>query len=146
MQHHSLSLALQSKLGPEDREAYAFANALRVETLEGRLRAIWTHPANELAGMTTGTGKYRRVPVAVAIARALGLIAGASDYLFLWERGSLAMEFKSAKGRLNDAQTDFRRWCEMVGVPFHIVRSVDQGLDLLETAGVLIPERRVATA
>ncbi|TXH10345.1 MAG: hypothetical protein E6R03_15535 [Hyphomicrobiaceae bacterium] len=136
MGHHSLSRNVN--LGPEDREAYSFANELRVAVLEGRLRAVWTHPANELGGLT----QRRRdgsviVPVQIAIARALGLITGSSDYLFLWEGGSCAIEFKSSKGRLSFGQTDFRDWCDLNRVPFHIARSAAEGLEFLRNHGVL---------
>lgn len=130
MQHRSLSVRF--KLGPEDSEAYRFANALRAAALEGRLSAVFLHPANELAN-----SKGKRVSPAIALAKALGLITGASDYLFLWDGGSAAIEFKSAKGSLSKGQRDFRDWCAAQGVPFHIARSCEQGLQILKDMGVL---------
>jgi len=135
MAHHSLSARVM--LGPEDREAYSFANDLRKATLEGRLRAVWTHPANELAAAKVGKGGKVVVPVGVAIARALGLITGTSDYLFHWHSGGCAMEFKSKTGRLTQGQKDYRDWCDLARVPFHVVRSADEGMDLLRGYGVL---------
>lgn len=132
-----VALARSFALGPEDAEAYAFANALRALTLEGRLKAVWTHPANELAAATVVKGKVR-VPPRVALAKALGLIGGSSDYLFLWDGGSAAFEFKSDKGSLSPSQRDWRDWCDRADVPFHVVRSVRQGLNLLECLGVLV--------
>src|SRR3546814_923482 len=38
------------KIKAEERLAIDFANALRAATIEGRLRSVWTHPANEIAG------------------------------------------------------------------------------------------------
>ncbi|CAB5162434.1 hypothetical protein UFOVP152_28 [uncultured Caudovirales phage] len=122
-------------LGPEDLTCMAFVTELRAATLGGRLRAVWTHPANELAGLSPRSP--RPMLVRAAIARALGLITGSSDYLFLWEGGSLAMEFKSDKGSLTDGQRDFRSWCADMGVPFHVVRSASAGLQILRDAGVL---------
>lgn len=139
MDHRALSRSM--RLGPEDSEAYAFAQELRVATLEGRLKAVWTHPANELAAATVEGGKVR-VPARVALARALGLITGSSDYLFLWDGGSAAIEFKSDQGSLTPSQRDFRDWCTAKRVHFFVVRSVKQGLDLLESLGVL--DRRPA--
>lgn len=126
MAHASLSRSV--RLGEEDRMAYAFANELRVAVLEGRLKAVFSHPANELAG---------RPGVASAIARALGLITGATDYLFLAPTGSLALEAKSATGSLSKGQRDFRDWCAHVGVPFHVFRTVDEGLAHLRAHGIL---------
>ena len=135
MSYTKLSRSL--KIGEEDREALTFANALRAATLEGRLDAVWLHPANELAGITRKTPKgYRTLPQ-VALARALGLITGTSDYVFLRSSGALAIEFKSARGSLRLAQRDFRDWCEARGVPFHVVRSAEDGLQILRDAGAL---------
>ncbi|NBC37345.1 hypothetical protein GTZ99_12370 [Novosphingobium sp. FSY-8] len=127
------------KTGPEDCECLAFVTELRVATLEGRLRAVWTHPANELAGMVRKSPRGGvAVPPQVALARALGLITGTSDYLFLWDSGALAMEFKAGSNRLTDGQSDFSEWCALMGVPFHLVRSAAAGLEVLRNAGRLV--------
>lgn len=110
--------------------AIPFANQLRVHTLKGRLRAVWCHPANELAGAARATP-------AAAIARALGLIAGSSDFLFLWKDGAGALEAKSDVGRLSPGQKDFRDWCDLMGVPFHVFRTADEGESYLRGWGVL---------
>lgn len=139
MSHTNLSRTF--KLGEEDRTAYGFANTLRAATLAGSLKAVWTHPANELGGMTTKRktpeGFRATVPPIVALAKALGLITGASDYLFLWKDGCCAIEFKSATGRLSSSQRDFRDWAAMHDVPFHLVRSEEEGLAVLRQHGVL---------
>ncbi|HWU01654.1 MAG TPA: hypothetical protein VN222_02845 [Novosphingobium sp.] len=139
MDHRALSTPAQLRLGPEDKEAYAFANELRALTLEGRLAAVWTHPANELAGMVrkAANGKVV-VPPQIAVARALGLITGTSDFLFMWHDGACAIEFKSKTGTMTSGQRDFRDWCAMARVPFHLVRSVEAGLSVLRHAGVLL--------
>lgn len=131
------ALARTFKLGEEDREAYRFANEIRGLTLEGRLRAVFTHPANELGGQVRVSNGRRIVPPIVALAKALGLITGSSDYLFLWATGSAAIEFKSATGSLSPAQRDFRDWCVMHCVPFHVARNAAQALDILRGHGVL---------
>jgi hypothetical protein len=133
MNHHAL--ARTTNLGPEDSEAYAFANELRAATLEGRLLAVFTHPANELAGLPPSAP--RSFLVRAAIARALGLITGTSDYLFLAGDCSLAMEFKAGRNGLTPAQRDFRAWCEQMGVSFYLVRSCAEGLAVLRERGLL---------
>lgn len=135
MDHRPLSSGF--KLGPEDTEAYRFAMDLRAATLAGTLKAVWLHPANELGGQTTlRKGKRVATPLA-ALARALGLITGASDYLFLHATGSLAIEFKSATGSLSPGQRDFRDWCEAQGVPFYTARSAALGCAILREKGLL---------
>jgi hypothetical protein len=138
MQYASLSRSV--RLGEEDAMAVQFANDLRKATLEYRLKAVWTHPANEIAGMVTMVRGKPRVPVQIAIAKALGLITGSSDYLFLWNHGSCALEAKSARGSLTQGQRDFRDWCNFAGVPFHVFRTVDDGLAILQQHGILEPE------
>lgn len=121
----------RGKLGPEDAESYAFANSLRLATLEGRLKAVWLHPANELAYAP-------RIKAQAGKARALGLINGASDFLFLWSGKSLAIEMKSKTGSLTPGQKDFAAWCRDAGVPYYVARSCDAGLAVLAEYGVLV--------
>ena len=123
------------KLGPEDSEALIFANELRKATLEGRLHGLWLHPANELCGIPPKSP--RSFLVRAAIARALGLINGASDYIFLFHNGTLVMEFKSKTGTMTQGQKDFRDWANMVSVPHYVVRSADAGLAILKDHGIL---------
>ena len=130
-------LARTARLTAEDEMAIGFANDLRKAVLEGRLRAVFCHPANELAGFVTMKGGKVRVPVQIAIARALGLITGTADYLFLWNGGCCALEAKSETGGLRLAQRDFRDWCKLNGVPYHVFRSAEEGLSILRGYGVL---------
>jgi hypothetical protein len=93
-----------------------------------------------------------------SLAVALGLVAGSTDYVFLWQAqqkdgygqyfGGCWMEFKRGKlsatehrarrsaGQLSDKQKLFRQWCELVGVPHHVVNTAREGLDLLKGYGV----------
>lgn len=128
MQYTSLSARL--RLGPEDFMAVQFANALRVHVLEGRLRGVFCHVPNELAGSARATP-------AAAIARAAGLISGASDYLFLWDSGSGVLEAKSKTGSLSPSQKDWRDWCVATGVRHAVFRSVEEGEAQLREWGVL---------
>lgn len=107
-----------------------FASNLRVLTCEGRLAAVWFHPANELCfGHKTG--------IRAAISRAMGMHVGISDYIFLTGTGSYALEAKHGRGSLTANQTDFRAWCQAQGVAFTVFRTVDEGLDALRGWGLL---------
>lgn len=129
MQHAGVSSALYRSMGPEDKMACQFAADLRVASIEGRLKAVWCHPANELAhGHKTGAK--------AAIARAMGMHRGVSDFLFLWDGGSAALEAKSTVGRMTDNQTDFFHWCAAHGVRHSVFRSVPEGLGLLQGWGI----------
>lgn len=138
MHHKGLSSSV--KLGAEDAEAYRFAQDLRQAAIGGRLLAVFTHPANELAHMGKTVKGVFRVAVQAAVARALGLITGSSDYLFLHKTGALAIEFKSKTGRLTEGQADFRDWCGALNVPFHVVRSREEAIGVLRDAGLLVDE------
>lgn len=121
------------RLGPEDVIAIDFANRLREWTLTDKLIAVWTHIPNEVAGGTKNAG------LRYAIAKALGMISGAADYVFLWDRGSAAIEMKAPRGTQNQNQSDFQKWCELMGVPYYLARSADEGEGILRNLGVLKP-------
>lgn len=122
------------KLKPEERLAVDFADALRDATLSGELRAVWTHPANEIAGRRSGLSMIR-----YAIAKRMGLIDGTADYLFLWADGSGALEAKVGSGRQQDNQIDFQWWCDANGVRYSVFTSVEDGMNKLREWGALRP-------
>lgn len=124
------------KLAPEEQLAVAFATELRRATSEGRLRAVWTHPANEIAGRRSGLSQIR-----YAIAKAMGLIYGTPDYLFLASHRSVALEAKVPGNGQQDNQKDFEFWCRCVGVEYRLFTSVEQGLDILKELGLLTDDR-----
>lgn len=130
MAYNGLSPRLRIK--PEEDLTIRYANALRFAALEGRLSAVFTHPANELAGHSTSTARS-------AIARAMGLISGTTDFLFLADGRCLAQEAKIGRNDLTPKQRDFQRWCEASNVPFRTFRSVEEGLDQLRELGLLTP-------
>jgi hypothetical protein len=121
------SLNPRVKVGPEDHVCAAFVSGLRAATLEGRLDAVWTHPANELC----------KADVATAIARVLGLIPGSPDYWFIWKGGGALLEAKAGKNTLSPPQKSFRAWADAKGVPFYVFYSAEEGFAILEQLGVL---------
>lgn len=120
------------RLKPEEQLAIEFATALREATLCSRLKCVWTHPANEIAGRRDNLAKIR-----YTIAKAMGLIDGTSDYLFLWANGSGALEAKIGRNKQQSNQIDFEIWCNEMGVPYRTFTSVAEGLAILGEWGVL---------
>jgi hypothetical protein len=120
------------RIKAEERLAIDFANSLRAATIEGKLRCVWTHPANEIAGR-----QNRLAQIRYTIAKAMGLIDGTSDYLFLWHTGSGALEAKIGKNSQQPNQIDFEIWCKEMGVPYRTFTTVDDGLSILAEWGVL---------
>lgn len=124
-------------LKAEEALAVEFAIALRQASLEGRLRCVWTHPANEIAGRRDNKAQIR-----YAIAKAMGLIDGTADYLFLWATGSGALEAKVGKNGQQPNQIDFEAWCAEMGVPYRTFTSTSEGLAILTEWGVLAPAKK----
>jgi hypothetical protein len=120
------------RLKPEEVLAVAFADALRAATLDGTLRAVWTHPANEIAGRRSGLSMIRYV-----IAKRMGLIDGAADYLLLWADGSGALEAKVGSNGQQPNQLDFEWWCTTNGVRYATFTTVEEGLERLREWGAL---------
>ena len=129
------------RLQPEEALAVAFADELRRAVLEGRLRAVWTHPANELAGRRSGLSEIR-----YAIAKAMGLVHGTPDYLFLASDRSGALEAKTGTGTQQQNQKDYETWCLAVGVPYRVFRSIEEGLAILVDWGMLVEDREQGRA
>ncbi len=120
------------KIKPEERLAIDFATALRAFTIEGKLRCVWTHPANEIAGHQGRLAQMR-----YALAKAMGLIPGTADYLFLWKDGAGVLEAKVGKNGQQPNQIDYEAWCMEMGVPYRIFTTVDEGVAILREWGVL---------
>jgi len=72
-----------------------------------------------------------------AIAKAMGIIPGVSDTIFLWEGVAHLIEFKTETGRQSPDQVHWQLFVEKAGFDYYIIRSLEQfqGLieDILET-------------
>jgi hypothetical protein len=127
---HYAGLSRGTEVQPEDNMCVIFANQLRELSLQGKLRAVWLHPANELCfGHKTG--------VRAAISRAMGMHVGVSDYVFLTGSRGFALEAKFGKNGLTDNQKDFREWCAHADVPHRVFRSVEEGINALREWGLI---------
>lgn len=121
----------KGRTGPEDRLAIEVANYLRAAVLEGRLSATFTHIPHEIGGAGIAA------KVRLALAKAMGLIAGSADYVFVWPTGGGWIELKAPGGSLNPAQKDFRDWCEGTRTPYAVARSLDEVIHILSQWGAL---------
>ena len=122
--------------GPETILCESFSNWLRAETLEGRIQGVWTHVPNEIGYMS----QSKSAQFIYAIAKAMGMIVGSPDYVFLTKSGSLALEAKSANGNQNPSQKDFQSWCENESVPYHIFKTLDQAQKILKENQIWHPK------
>lgn len=117
---------------PEQTLCTEFASQLRALTLEGKMLCTWTHVPNEI-----GWSNSRAAQIIYAAAKAMGMIVGAPDYVFLASHGSLALEAKSKTGRQHDRQVDFEAWCGEQNVPYEIFRTVEDGMAILRKYGMI---------
>ena len=91
-------------------------------------RCIAFHPANE-----------GRSPREGAKLKAMGVVAGVADFIFLLEDEPhwAAMELKAGKNGLSVNQRAFRDRCEALGRPFVVVRSLAEALVHLDEWGLV---------
>lgn len=70
--------------------------------------------------------------VARAMSRkSVGLVAGVSDTIFLWEGEAHLIEFKTPTGRQSAKQKDWQNKVSAAGFWYYIIRSLDEFKDLI---------------
>lgn len=86
----------------------------------------------------------KRSKVEGARLKALGMLPGVADMLFVIGGRAHYLEFKTPIGRQTENQKAFQLCCEAAGVPYELVRSIDQAMAVLARWGVLREMRRAA--
>ena len=70
----------------------------------------------------------------------MGLLPGVADYIFMWRSGSLTkvgfLEFKTQKGKQTTSQKEFEKQSNALNIPYELVRSEKEGIDILIKWGV----------
>lgn len=123
--------------GEEDKLAISVATMLRVASLEGRLKATWTCIPHEVGAVPLKSAEFKKRQTRYAKAKAMGLIAGSTDYVFVWPGGGGWMELKTQNGALSPKQRQFRDWCRATGCEWIVCRSLEEAVDALVSWGVL---------
>ncbi len=116
---------VRKRRNPEGEAQRAIVSTLRMVLPKG---SIVHHAANELPG-------GRTMKTQQAIRKALGAWPGFPDLVVIAEGRLMLMEVKSATGRLSEAQEAFRDLMLGQGVPWALVRSVDDALGALRDHG-----------
>jgi hypothetical protein len=86
-------------------------------SLDGSLRGLWFHVPNESV-VRTKTDMIR-----LKQKKAIGMMAGAPDLVFLKSDGCLQVELKTAKGRLSDNQKAWKDHSVKHEIPYVVARS-----------------------
>jgi hypothetical protein len=130
------------KIGAEDEQCIMFADRLREAALQGRLKTTFSHLPHEVGGGS------KNAALRYSLAKALGLITGSYDFVFVWNGGGGWIEFKRSKlsatehrarrdaGRLTETQKLFGQWCDLLEVKHAVVTSASEGLAILREWGV----------
>lgn len=127
----------RGKTKGEDDLAIEVASYLRAATLEGMLKATWTCIPHEVGAMSLNSKGFKTAQTRYAKAKAMGLITGSADYVFVWPQGGGWIELKAQTGSLSTSQRDFRLWCEATGTRHATCRSLEQVVETLFRWGVL---------
>ena len=61
-----------------------------------------------------------------AIMKAMGVVAGVADMMYLSDTGLIAIEFKTITGRQSEVQKRWQETIEAAGYRYYIIRSFEQ--------------------
>lgn len=101
-------------------------------SIDGKLQALWFHPANEaIKSKEHGIGFN-------IVLKMMGKLPGVPDLIFGFKGGMGCIELKHDKGKLSDNQTMFSKWCAEFDIPFVIARSWEEVEQALKSWGVLV--------
>lgn len=111
---------------PELAIHIAVAQHLRTRAVPG---LVWFHPAN---------GGYRDKREAAKF-KAMGVIPGVSDFIFVHDNRIYAMEIKAEGGRASEAQLKFLADIDAAGAHTAMPSGLDAALATLESWGLIKP-------
>lgn len=121
-------------LKPEQQECVNFATQCKNYSIEGNLNAVWFHVPNEISN--------NRQPRFGMMLKAMGKINGAPDYVFISSKKSCFIEFKvknkKTSSKQSDDQKNFEEWCEKFKIPYFVVYSADEGIEILKKLNMLV--------
>lgn len=130
------------KIDPEALECIVFADRMRGHTAQGRYKGIWGHTPNE----------SKRGLIHNLVLRAMGMIPGATDFIFMWEKGGCVIEFKTPermrwndKGKYvkayatkqSDSQKFYQQWCDFCKIPYFLCYTAQEAEEKLKGLGAL---------
>lgn len=123
-----------SAIDPEAAECIRFADWFVPLIIDGSYQGIYFHIVNE---GTFSKGSFR--PVFANLLKAMGKIAGAPDYVFMWGHNGGVIEFKrpDGKGRLSDEQKAVERICQRTKIRHAVCNTAEEARETLIGWGAL---------
>lgn len=118
------------KVKPEEKESIDLADFMRKQTLEGHFKGIWWHTPNE--------GK--RHQITACIMKAMGMLAGVPDFIFIWRNQGLHVAFiemKAGNNKQSTAQKNFQKWADYWMIPYAVHYSADEAAYQLKEWGAV---------
>lgn len=109
---------------------------LYAAAIQGRLRCVWWHTANEAMGLLP---RHR-----AALARSLGVLAGTPDLVFVGATKAVLVELKTQTGRQSANQSLFQEWAVECGADYILCRSEGELTQALIARGLMtdrLPDR-----
>jgi len=100
--------------------------------------AITHHSAQGLD--VSGVGPGNAIARAVAKAKCMGMVTGFPDLILLHRGRAYGLEIKAEGGRMSPAQKAVQADFAAAGVPYAVVRSVDDARDALADWGIATRE------
>jgi len=67
--------------------------------------------------------------------KSMGLLSGVSDLVVVLKNKIVFLEVKTAKGRQSKSQKDFEHRVTLLGHEYHVVRSVDDVISIVDSTG-----------
>lgn len=115
------------KFKPEDKICRDFWIWYCAAKIDKRIDGIATHIPNEI--------NNNKSPIFGMKLALIGKVKGMPDYFIIKHDKVVALEFKSAKGRMSDSQKAIQLWFKEERIPYYVVRSVEEAIEALSIEG-----------
>lgn len=115
----------QRDLKPETALSIDVADTFRRHIRTGAFKGVFTKIPNE--GVRTA--------FLGGLLKAMGMITGAGDFIFTWEKGSCWIELKQPGKKLEQEQRLFKIWCEDSNVPYVTCSSAQEVENAIKALG-----------
>lgn len=118
------------KLKPEEALSAAVKDMVAIWQNQRRFNGVAFHVPNEFQAVKNGKAAWAKK-------RRIGCVAGAPDWVFLWEGSGAVVELKVPGNGLSEPQRAMQALCDFYQIPYAVCRSIDEVEAFLISAGAL---------